>query len=152
MNNNSQEINSFRGNYDFLSNFYEAPIEYGGIRYGSVEAAFQAQKCQTEEEKLVFQTMRPSEAKKAGRRVPLRPDWEQVKLGVMLDLVRAKFTQNPELACKLIETGELRLTEGNTWKDTYWGVDLRSGQGENHLGQILMEVRRELCCLPFLQG
>lgn len=138
------EITSFRGEYGFLSNFYEAPIRLGGMCFGSGEAAFQGQKCRTEEERSIFQNLRPSEAKKAGRRVELRPDWEQVKVGLMEEIVRAKFTQNPELGQMLLATGNRPIIEGNTWNDTCWGVDIRTGQGENHLGKILMKVREEL--------
>lgn len=67
-----------------------------------------------------------------------------VKLGFMEEIVRAKFLQNPHLAGKLLATKERQLVEGNTWGDTYWGVDIRTGQGENHLGRILMQVRNEL--------
>lgn len=79
-----------------------------------------------------------------GRRVKLRPDWEQVKTAVMEEVVRAKFTQNPDLAALLLSTGDAELIEGNTWGDTCWGVDLRTGRGENRLGRILMKVRAEL--------
>lgn len=130
--------------YTFLSNFYEAPLSYRGLTYGSAEAAFQAQKCLTEEEKLPFTEARPGKCKGMGRRVKLRPDWEQVKAGLMEEIVRAKFTQNEELKRLLLATGSKRLVEGNTWGDTFWGVDLRSGRGENHLGVILMKVREEL--------
>lgn len=130
--------------YRFLSNFFESPVEYGGLVFGSSEAAFQAQKCMTEEEKKAFVEYGPGKSKGVGRRVPLRPDWEQVKVGIMEEIVRAKFTQNPELAARLMATGEKILVEGNTWGDTCWGVDLRTGQGENHLGRILMKVREEL--------
>ena len=98
----------------------------------------------TEEEKKAFVEYGPGKSKGVGRRVPLRPDWEQVKVGIMEEIVRAKFTQNPELAARLMATGEKILVEGNTWGDTCWGVDLRTGQGENHLGRILMKVREEL--------
>lgn len=37
-------INEFRGKNFYLSNFYEVPVTYDGITYGSNEAAFQAQK------------------------------------------------------------------------------------------------------------
>lgn len=74
----------------------------------------------------------------------LRPDWEEVKIGIMEEIVRAKFTQNPHLAEKLLATGGQQIAEGNTWGDTCWGVDSRTGEGENHLGQILMQVRSEL--------
>ena len=98
----------------------------------------------TEEEKLPFTQARPGKCKGMGRRVKLRPDWEQVKVGLMEEIVRAKFTQNEELKRLLLATGDKRLAEGNTWGDTFWGVDLRTGQGENHLGRILMKVRGEL--------
>ena len=62
----------------------------------------------------------------------------------MEDIVRAKFTQNQELKQQLIGTGDAYLEEGNTWHDTCWGVDLKTGEGQNHLGKILMKVRQEL--------
>ena len=130
--------------YRFLSNFYEARIEYGGLVYGSNEAAFQAQKCITEEEKIQFTEYGPGKSKGIGRRVQLRPDWETVKVGLMEEIVRAKFMQHPELAAKLLATGDKVLVEGNRWGDTCWGVDMRTGQGENHLGKILMKIREEL--------
>ena len=138
------KICQFREAYAFLSNFYEAPVCYGGLQFGSNEAAFQAQKCRTEEEKQLFTTLRPSDAKKKGRRVDLRPDWEEVKVGIMEEIVRAKFTQNELLRQQLLATGDAILEEGNTWNDTFWGVHLSNGQGENHLGRILMKVRQEL--------
>ena len=74
----------------------------------------------------------------------LRGDWEEIKTELMLEIVRAKFTQNEELAARLLATRDRRLVEGNTWHDVFWGVDQRTGQGENHLGRILMQVRNEL--------
>lgn len=138
------DINQFKGNYHFLSNFFEIPVEYDGLIYQNNESAFQAQKCLTEEEKLQFCECKPGRAKHLGRRVKLRPDWEEVKVGIMEEIVRAKFTQNPHLGARLIATGSANLTEGNTWNDTFWGVNLNSGKGENHLGRILMKVRDEL--------
>lgn len=137
-------VERFREEYDFLSNFYPAEMEYGGLHYLNSEAAFQAQKCLTEEEKKQFTCLPPNQAKRLGRRVQLRPDWEEVKAALMEEIVRAKFSQNPELKAKLLATGEIPLIEGNTWGDTCWGVDLRTGEGDNHLGRILMQVRREL--------
>ena len=62
----------------------------------------------------------------------------------MEDIVRAKFTQNQDMKQQLLATGNLVLVEGNGWHDTFWGVDLKTGEGENHLGRILMQVREEL--------
>lgn len=83
-------------------------------------------------------------AKRQGRQVALREDWEEVKVGLMEEVVRAKFFQNPDLGKRLLATGDTPLVEGNTWGDTCWGVDTRTGQGENHLGLILMKIRGEL--------
>ena len=130
--------------YAFLSNFYEASVTYGGLTYGTNEAAFQAQKCLTEEERLPFTEYGPGKSKGMGRKVQLRPDWEEVKVGIMEEIVRAKFAQHPELAWQLLATGDKVLVEGNRWGDTCWGVDIRTGQGENHLGRILMKIREEL--------
>lgn len=138
------KIEMFRGEYQFLSNFYEAPVEYRGLRYGSNEAAFQAQKCLTEEERREFTLLRPSDSKKRGSSVQLRPDWEEVRAGIMEELVRAKFTQNEELGRLLLATGKSELIEGNSWNDTFWGVDLKTGEGRNELGKALMKVRAEL--------
>lgn len=141
---NTGEICGFFGEYRFLSNFYEAPVTYRGLKYQSNEAAFQAQKCMNEAEKQRFTALSPSEAKKLGQEVELRPDWEKVKLGIMEKIVRAKFTQNESLAVKLINTGEKVLIEGNTWNDLFWGVDMATREGKNRLGRILMKIRSEL--------
>lgn len=138
------KIDHFRGEYAFLSNFWEAPVLYQDLIYGSNEAAFQAQKCRTQYEKYAFTEMRPARAKKEGRMVDLRSDWEAVKVTVMEEIVRAKFTQNEDLKWRLLATGDACLEEGNTWHDTFWGVDARTGEGLNHLGRILMKVRDEL--------
>ena len=85
------------------------------------------------------------------RKVLLRRDWEDVKDGIMEEVIRAKFTQNPELAKKLVATGDVLLMESNNWHDTYWGVDSRTLEGENHLGVILMKIRTELSQGDYLE-
>ncbi len=137
-------IPAFRDEYRFLSNFWDAPITYEGLTYLNNEAAFQAQKSVQPEDKLAFTALGSSNAKRLGRKVPLRPDWEDVKVGIMEEIVRAKFTQNEGLKQQLLATGNMILEEGNTWHDTFWGIDLNTGEGENHLGKILMKVRAEL--------
>lgn len=136
----NNKINQFRGDYFFLSNFYVAPVLYKGIRFGSNEAAFQAAKCP--ERVREFCDLNPSEAKRLGRTVTLRPDWEEVKFDVMYQICMSKFMQNPDLAERLIATGDAELVEGNTWGDKIWGVC--DGSGENNLGKILMQVRDKL--------
>ena len=137
-------VMEFRGAYDYLSNFYPSSIEFDGITYCSAEAAFQAQKCADQKLREQFAGLTAVKARHRGRQVDMRPDWEQVKLGIMEEIVRAKFTQHPELAGRLLSTGDLQLVEGNVWHDTFWGVDLVTGKGENRLGRILMRIRAEL--------
>ena len=136
------KINNFRNEYFFLSNFYDVPVTYDGITYQNNEAAFQAQKCLKYEDKIQFSNLNPSEAKHLGRKVSLRPDWEEVKRKFMKEIVFAKFTQHGFLKAKLLNTNDFYLEEGNTWGDKIWGTV--NGQGQNLLGQILMEVREEL--------
>lgn len=136
-------IDSFRDKYDFLSNFYPCPIEYQGLWYQNAEAAFQAQKCRNEDEKTAFCGLPAAKAKRRGRQILLRSDWESVKFQLMEEIIRVKFNQNPKLAEKLLATGDRQLIEGNEWGDTCWGVDIRTGKGDNHLGKILMKVRSE---------
>lgn len=137
------QILRFYGEYSFLSNFYEVPVMYDFL-YGSSEAAYQAQKCANQKEFQKFTEYRPAQAKKIGRRIEVRPDWNEIKVLVMKDIVWAKFRQNPEIAQLLLETGDSEIIEGNRWHDTFWGVDLKTGEGENHLGKILMETRAKL--------
>ena len=137
-----RRIASFRGKYGFLSNMYDCPVEFNGVTYQSSEVAFQAQKCLYDSDKVKFSSMDGVEAKKFGRKVAIRKDWEKVKKDIMRDIVSAKFAQHPDLAKRLIATGDKQLVEGNTWYDTYWGVF--NGRGKNVLGKILMDVREEL--------
>lgn len=138
------KINMFRKNYFFLSNFYSCPVEIDGIRFLNAEAAFQAMKCEKKSERYDFRYIPALTAKRLGRNVKLRPNWDLLKVHYMKKIVLDKFSRNPELKEKLLATGNAELIEGNFWNDTFWGVDLKTGVGENHLGKILMEVRKEL--------
>ena len=136
-------IDHFRGKYGFLSNFYDAQVLYEGILYPSSEHAFMAAKTtDPERRKYIAGLPSPSAAKRAGRMLTLRPDWEKLKYQVMLDVLTDKFNRNPHLREQLLETGEQELVEGNTWGDTVWGVC--DGVGQNLLGKLLMLVRTNL--------
>src|SRR5207247_2367670 len=109
----------------------------------SVEHAYQSAKSVLTDDRRRIATMpTPAEAKKEGRKLTLRPDWDRVKFQVMEDCVRYKFTHHPELRQRLLATGQTPLEEGNDWGDRIWGV--YQGQGENRLGKILMKIRAEL--------
>lgn len=133
-------INSFRGDYGFLSNFHYSKIEIEGITFLSGEAAFQSFK--DLDKQISFAKLTPAEAKRKGKSVSLRADWEDVKIRIMYDVTLAKFEQNEDLKQLLLLTGDKQLVEGNYWNDTCWGVC--GGVGSNLLGEILMIVREQL--------
>ena len=146
-------IEKFQGRYAFLSNFYPSPVRLDGEDYPSAEHAFQAAKTEDpDERRAIREADLPSRAKKLGRRATLSgvragapwrglAKWETIKVEVMLDVLRSKFS-NPTLREKLLDTGDRHLIEGNTWGDQEWGVS--GGRGKNLLGQALMIVRREI--------
>ncbi len=136
-------IAEFQGPYRFLSNFWPATIEYEGITYPSVEHAYQASKTtNVADRKRIAAISDPADAKREGRLLALRDDWDIAKFKVMEDCIRLKFTKHPELAAELLATGDAKLEEGNNWNDQIWGV--YKGEGQNRLGKILMKVRSEL--------
>lgn len=133
-------ITSFTGEYAFLSNFYPCQVVWDGKIYPSVEHAYQAAKTlDPQEREIIRLAPTPGKARRLGRRVTMRPDWEPIKRSVMFLLVLRKF-QDPALGARLLATGDRVLVEGNDWGDTYWG-QCPLGVGENHLGRILMLVR-----------
>lgn len=139
-------ITNFHGEFAFLSNFYPVDIIHEGILYHSTEAAYQASKTTDERMKQRIAEMEPGEAKRAGRKVNIRIDFEEQKDAIMLELLRKKFKRGTDLAKMLDATGDVPLIEGNTWHDQYWGVCTCpncGGTGRNILGQLLMIVRAE---------
>ena len=130
-----EAIGRFDGVFAWLSNFWPGPLP-------TVEHLFQA--CKTldqEQRRLILQAPTPGQAKRLGRGVALRPDWEAVKVDMMWELVAWKF-ENPSLRQRLLDTGLRPLVEGNTWGDRIWGIC--GGSGQNLLGLILMKVREDV--------
>lgn len=136
-------IAAFNGEFRWLSNFWPVSITCAdGITYPSSEHAYMASKTLDMGIRREVATLKTAgDAKRFGRKIKLRADWEEVKRNEMLSVLRLKF-RDPLLRIKLINTGDARLVEGNTWGDTYWGVC--NGQGQNVLGQLLMLVRDEI--------
>lgn len=166
-------IAGFRDEYRFLSNFYNAPVTYNGVTYKNSEAAFQAAKFLhltsddirtkvspsmidgygfdlTDDHCVehAFADMSASDAKKLGRKLPIRPDWEDVKFDIMREIVDSKFANNAYLKRKLLATGDEQLVERNWWHDNIWGDcacdRCKNKAGKNMLGVILMETRTRL--------
>lgn len=140
-------IKNFEGEYAFLSNFYFSPMIIDNVVYTTNEHFFQAMKSlNPKERQAITLAPTPGKAKRLGRKVSLRKDWEDIKEEVMLIGLRHKFS-NPELRRKLLATGNQYLEEGNHWCDNFWGVcdcGTCGGQGKNRLGKLLMQVREEL--------
>lgn len=131
-----------------LSNFWPCKIKMEGVVYPSVEHAYQAAKVldnDRERNRLAALELAGA-AKREGRKVACRPDWDNVKLGVMGVLCLQKFTIHEDCRELLLMTGDAELREGNDWKDTYWGLVFQQGEwrGQNNLGKTLMGIREVL--------
>ena len=134
-------INSFDGEYDFLSNFYECPILWKGNLYRNSESIYQSYKT-LDNVPFDFTKTTGSQAKKISKKLNVRPDWNKIKFDLMYEICQEKFNQNTDIAQKLMNTGDAILIEGNYWGDTYWGKC--NGVGQNNLGKILMKIREKL--------
>ena len=143
------DIHGFFGEYRFLSNFHKIDIEYNGKIYPTSEHAYQAAKTLDDD---VSEQIRlcdtPSKSKALGMKVQLRSDWEQVKPGIMEEILNIKFS-DPLLKKRLKNTAPGQLVEDNNWGDVYWGVC--DGIGENNLGKILMKIRDLHCVDPITE-
>ncbi len=142
----SEVITFYSVSDDFgcFSNFSAHPLRIGAKLWPTSEHYFQAQKFkEVEYREKIRKANSPMIAARMGRdrKKPLRRDWESVKVGVMRDAVRAKFTQHADIRTILLSTGDAKIVE-HTERDSYWG-DGGDGSGKNMLGRILMEIRDE---------
>lgn len=147
---NRQVIDTFDGKNRFLSNFYPVIIHSSGLLFPSVEHAYQASKTNDISAWNLIASI-PAEqagkAKRIGKKVKLRKDWDLIKLSVMRRFLKEKFMCS-DLREKLISTGSALLVEGNYWHDNFWGdchcKKCKNVKGLNNLGILLMEVRRQI--------
>ena len=135
-------INSFFDEFRFLSNFYPAKFVYVGHNFTTSEHAYQAMKMTNIADfNAVVSASTPGKAKRLGQKLPMNPNWDSLKVGIMGEILRKKFAI-PILRKMLLATSNIHLEEGNNWGDQFWGVC--DGVGENHLGKLLMEIRKEI--------
>ena len=141
---------SFSGPLAFLSNFFECRIclrpqsDHESYVFRNAEAAFQFLKAPPDSRLMAYGALRLAngpQARRIGRSLPLIPDWRTRRVAAMQAVIHAKFAQNPQLAVRLVENTPTVISEGNSWGDTFWGVDAATGRGENHLGRLLMAER-----------
>lgn len=135
-------IYGFKNEFRFLSNFWPSDVVFDRVTYPTVEHAYQASKTfNLDSRKVILACKSPGTAKRAGRLIKIRSDWEKVKVGLMKDFLTQKFS-NVDLALLLLKTEQLYLEETNAWGDTFWGVC--NGKGKNILGNLLMDIRTNL--------
>jgi len=138
---NSPEYSDYDKHF---SNFSPSPISYDGDEYPTVEHAYQAQKATTDMvRKLIEDQPTPGKAKRMGRVITKRSDWEEIKYDIMVGCLREKF-KIPEYKEILLGTGDEELIEdASQWDDQVWGRG-KYGNGKNLLGKALMQVREEI--------
>ena len=134
-------IKEFQGDKRWLSNFEPCLVTLDGVTYPSTECAYQAAKTLDEDERKQFVGISAGKAKRAGKTLTIRDDWDSVKLDIMEDLNRQKYSKG-FLRALLIGTGDREIQEGNRWGDTFWGIC--KGKGDNNLGKIIMKIRAEI--------
>lgn len=140
-----EAILGFFGEYRFLSNTHMCYVRVCGRTYPSSEHAYMALKTTDEDERLrIQQVVSPYAAKRLSQEFVLREGWDDIRLVAMRKVVLAKFKQNKDLGQKLLATGTKLLEETNNWGDEFWGVNMQTRKGRNHLGLTLMSVRMEL--------
>lgn len=152
-------INSFKGRWSFLSNFYPCEITYQGITYPSTEHYYVAMKIKNDQmingryytpadtRELIAKVATPGQVKRFGRNLKVRADWDDVKLGFMEWGLHEKFNKHADLKEMILQTGDEELIEGNYWHDQFWGVcscEKCGNKGQNHLGKLLMKIRSEI--------
>lgn len=129
-----------------LSNFSSFVLGWRGLLFSTSEAAYHWMKFADSPEIQEAIRVAPSahEAFQLARRHAdrVRPDWDQVKVDVMREILREKVRQHAYVRQKLLQTGDRLLVE-NSWRDPYWGWGERR-EGQNMLGRLWMEVRAEL--------
>ena len=143
--------------YNFLSNFYAAPVTYKNIDFPDVERAYQYAKADTFNDKNsganILCSRSPSSAKKIGATVKnfKVKEWDRVKKDIMLQLLKAKFTPGSDLAKTLVATSSKSLAEAGQCPTFSIGMTLSNKElfninkwTKNILGQLLMKVRDDL--------
>ena len=136
-------INQFKDEYRWLSNFELCDVTLDGVTYPSVEHAYQAAKTTDLAERELLLPLTAGQAKRYGRKVTVRHDWEDVKVSVMRSLLEQKFAIE-SYKDLLHATGSQEILEGNNWGDVFWGVNLQNNKGQNHLGRIIMAIRDKI--------
>lgn len=120
-------------------------LEWKGKLYPTSEHAYHSEKFEDEKLKEELRNTRSAHDSQKfanANKDKRRSDWDDVKLGIMKEILKEKVLQHPYVMKKLIDSGQKELVE-DSWRDNYWGWGPNK-DGENHLGKLWMEVRDEL--------
>lgn len=137
--------------YDPLNNWSAHIVEIWGNKFPTVEHAFHYRKFSDTYPEIaakVLNASSPWAAMQAARKYKneVRPDWHEVKIGIMTEINRAKFIQNEDALECLLKTGNKKIVENSPW-NSFWGCG-ENGKGKNMMGKILMQIREELRTSP----
>ena len=139
------EIRFYRasGEFGFLSNLYRSELFFEGRFFPHSEAAYQFAKPKDPKvAEWIVAAPKPHLCAAIAHSLlafDIRPEWNDIKVARMRNVVHAKFIQSSTLKKKLLDTGDAVLIEDSK-TDAFWGVG-KKGDGKNMLGGILMEVR-----------
>ncbi|MBQ1877460.1 MAG: NADAR family protein [Erysipelotrichaceae bacterium] len=149
-----------QGENGYLSNWYPCEFTVDGKKFTSSEQYFMYRKALLFKDegaaKRIMAVDDCQQIQQIGRRISNYNDkvWNGYRQLIMYEGLRAKFSQNPELKKKLLDTGNEVLAEASL-SDRIWGIGLRMNDsrifsmknwqdGRNLLGFTLMKVREDL--------
>jgi ribA/ribD-fused uncharacterized protein len=135
----------YEAKWYIFSNFSSFAVYWHDQDWMTVEHAYQASKFMDEAIRTLVRNARSAHDSKEVARAnhnKVRPDWDEVKLGLMEEILRAKLEQHPYIQQKLLESGDAIIVEDSP-KDSYWGCG-PDWKGENYLGRLWMKLRDEI--------
>ena len=131
-----------------LDNFSPFGLIMNDLFFSTSEHAFQYLKFVDTNKELaekIRTALSPDDARNiAHENKQYRPsNWSELKYNKMKEVLKLKVSQNPKVKEVLLNTNDLIIAECCIDEDTDWGID-NNNQGENHLGNIWMDIREEL--------
>ena len=130
-----------------FDNFSSFKVKYDGYLYSSVEEAYQALGFKESAPNIYQEIINCYSAHEAQKiayanKDKRRKDWDEIKVGIMEELLRCKIEQNPYVKKKLLETKDYTIVEDSP-KDSFWGWG-EDRNGNNQLGKLWMKIRDEI--------
>ncbi len=141
----------FRGKYYWASNFSFSPIKYkiGNDEketiFSTAEHLYQALKYIDKPEvmRIISDMQSPVDAKRVSKKIPANSEYlkEEYRLSIMKKVMELKY-KIPLFGAYLLSTKDQEIVHDVYHNDTFFGKT--NGVGLNHLGTILMDIRKKL--------